>query len=93
MCRFLSQSIEHVCKELVLPLPPQDSRELLFKWREADQLHLSALASLVEVHLEIFSVSGEGFSHTVYQGPVSGGSASIEIRLVLHSGHYDIIYM
>ena len=92
MCRFLSQGTEHVCKELVLPLPPQDSCEPLFKWREADQLHLSALASLLEVHLENFGVSGEGFSHTVYQGTASGGSASIEIRLVLHSGHYDTIY-
>ena len=92
VCRFLSQGIQHVCKELILPLPPQDTREPLFKWREADQPHLSAFANLLKVHLEIFGVSGRGFSHTIYQETSCGAGASVVIRLVLHSGHYDLLY-
>ena len=89
LCRFLSQGIQHVCQELILPLPPQDTREPLCQWREADQLHLSALAQILGVRMEIFSVLGKNFSHTRYQELRTNAGA---IRLVLHSGHYDLIY-
>ena len=93
MCRYFSLGLKHTCKELILPLPPQDTRELMFLWRQADEPHMTALAEALGVQITIFSVRGKEFVKTVYPGMSSCTEAVLMIRLVLHSEHYDLVYV
>lgn len=93
MCRYLSLGLKHTCKELILPLPPQDSRELMFGWRQADEPHITALAGTLGVQIAVFSVRGKDFGSTVYPGASRCTDSGVMIRLVLHSEHYDLVYV
>ena len=93
VCRFLSLGLQHTCRELILPLPPQDTRQLMFMWRQADEPHITALAEALGVQITIFSVRGKDFVKAVYPGMSSRTEAGLMIRLVLHSEHYDLVYV